>query len=140
MAEPTELSYIADVIKGLFPWLARIGFTPGTGGKLSIRAAAEGIVIDALEAIAIGASAKAVQLAGGGPAALRVGDVRGLVFDPGVPSTTAPALYYTADGGLTFVVVAMVGPGTTVGGTVPPPPSTPYTQLAPTGSGKVQIG
>lgn len=73
------------------------------------------------------------------PAALRVGDVRGLVFDPGVPSATPPAAYYTADGGASFVVVAMVAPGSTVGGTVPPLPATPYTQLAPSGSAKVTI-
>lgn len=62
-AEPTVVSYYGEIIRGIFPFLARFGFTPA--GALLIRAAAEAIVIDALETIAIGASAKAVQLAGG---------------------------------------------------------------------------
>ena len=71
--------------------------------------------------------------------ALRVGDVRSLVFDPGVPGVTPPALYASPDGGTSFVLVSLVAPGSTVGGTVPPPPSTPTTTLAPAGSARVRL-
>jgi len=79
-AEPTDLSYFGEIVRGLFPFLSRFGLTPGPAGKLSIRAAAEGIVIDALETIAIGASAKAVQLAGGTLPVARKTDSTGYLY------------------------------------------------------------
>jgi hypothetical protein len=99
MSEPTELSYIAETIRGLFPFLARFGLTPGPSGKLSIRAAAEGIVIDALEAIAIGASAKAVQLAGGTLPVARKTDGTGFWYVV-VSSGVVVAVYWSAENGL----------------------------------------
>jgi hypothetical protein len=123
MSADAPLASWKAIVEKLFPWLAYV--TPAKDGGLSLRAAA----------------AKLLHLQGdaGDPAALRVGDVAALVFDPGIPGTTAPALYLTRDGGQTFVLVALVTPGSTVGGTVPPPPTTPSTQLAPTGSATVTI-
>jgi hypothetical protein len=112
-----------SIVTKLFPWLAYV--EPSEDGGLSLRAAA----------------AKLLHLQGdaGDPAALRVGDVAALVFDPGIPGSMAPALYLTRDGGASFVLVALTAPGATVGGTVPPVPPTPSTPLAPAGSTRVTI-
>ena len=109
----------------VLPWLARLGIDPATG-NLYVRAA-DG----------------RIDLAGGGPAVLRVPDVARLVFDPGIPGSVAPGLAITRDGGQTFVTVALVTtPGCMVGGTVAPtsaqaPTTTP---LAPSGSKAVTCG
>lgn len=123
MPDLSPLQHWRRIVIKCFPWLARIGVAPS--GALQIKSAVGRIEIE-----------------GGGPAVLRVGDVRRLVFDPGEPLLgIAPALYYAdADGG-PFLPVAVVAPGSTVGGTVPPPPLvTPSTALAPSGSSKVACG
>jgi hypothetical protein len=123
MSADSALASWKAIVEKLFPWLAYV--TPAKDGGLSLRAAA----------------AKLLHLQGdaGDPAALRVGDIPALVFDPGVPGTTAPALYLTRDGGATFALVALTTPGITVGGKAPPIAATPSTKLAPTGSTKVTI-
>jgi hypothetical protein len=110
------------ITQQLFPFLAGFRLSTVSGGLRLLAAAS-----------------KALHLQGdaGDPAVLRVGDVARLVFDPGIPSSTPPALFLTRDGGATFVVVAQVTGGSTVGGTVPPPAATPSTALAPSGSTKV---
>ncbi len=139
-AEPTQITYVAEVVRGLFPFLARFGLTPA--GALSIRAAAEAIVIDALETIAIGASAKAVELAGGARGGvLTPVDTGGKFnFDPGAGLLSA-ALFYKPPGGSAYVLVTLLPAGSTIGGTVPPIPSTGGTTvtLGP-GSSKVSAG
>jgi hypothetical protein len=116
------LDRLRRIVVKILPQLARLIIDPATG-NLAIRAA-DG----------------RIDLAGGGPAVLRVPDVARLVLDPGIPGTYTPALYLTRDGGSTFLPVAMVAPGSTQAGTVPPLPGTPSTALAPSGSGKVTSG
>jgi hypothetical protein len=124
MSDPAPLTSWREITVLVFPWLKGIVLSTVSGGLRVLAAAGK------------------LHLQGdaGDPAALRVGDVPPLVFDPGVPGTTAPALYLTRDGGKTFALVAPTTPGITVGGTVPPVASTPSTPLAPSGSTKVTIG
>lgn len=122
MSDITPLERWKRIVLKAFPWLARIRLAPS--GALQIKSAAGRI-----------------ELEGGGPQVLRVGDVGRLVFDPGVPMTTAPGLYYSPDASSAFTPVAMVPPGSTMGGTTPSlPGNTPSTTLAPKGSKKVTCG
>lgn len=121
---PGPLDLLRETVMALFPWIA--GIRLGSQGGLRVLAAASRLLH--------------LQGDAGDPAVLRVPDVARLVFDPGVPGATPPALYLTRDGGQTFVPVAIVAGGSTVGGTIPPPPATPTTALAPTGSARVTCG
>lgn len=120
-AEPTLLDYIAETIVGLLPWTARVRIDPATKA-LSIRSANETIDIDATERIDVGAHAKKIAAAGGGRGGvITTSDTGGkYAFDPGVPATTAPAMYYLPPGSTTPVLVTLLPAGSTVGGTVPP--------------------
>ena len=122
---PAILSWWREVVVGLFPFLARFRTRPAIeGGALEIKSAAG-----------------RVELEGGVLSVLRVGDGGRLVFDPGIPGTTPPGLYYSPNGTALYAPVATVTPGSTVGGTVPTLlGSTPGTAIAPTGSGKVFAG
>ena len=121
MSDATPLQRWRTITLKLFPWLARIGLAPS--GALQIKSAAG-----------------RTEIEGGGPAALRVGDGGWLLFDPGIPATTPPVLYYStlsAFGPFSPVVVVAV-PGTPppLGMALPPG----GTQIAPSGSSKVTVG
>jgi hypothetical protein len=98
--------------------MARFGLAPS--GALSIRSAVARIEIE-----------------GGGPQVLRVGDVAWLILDPGIPLTTPPVLYYSRTSARgPFTALALV----TVPGFPPNPLVDVATQLAPSGSSKVTCG
>jgi hypothetical protein len=118
MADLTSLERWRRIILKLFPWLARIGVAPS--GALQIKSAAARIEIE-----------------GGGPQVLRVGDVAWLILDPGIPTTTPPALYYsTTSSKGPFTAIATVA----IPGSPPDPLTDVATQIAPTGSDKVTCG
>jgi hypothetical protein len=118
MADLTALQRWRRLIIKALPWLARIGLVPS--GALAIKSAAGKIEIE-----------------GGGPALLRVGDVAWLILDPGIPTTTPPKLYYsTTSPSGPFSAIALV----TVPGAPPNPLVDMATQIAPDGSKKVTCG
>lgn len=115
---------IRRVMVALFPWLPDVALVAGAAGK----------------GLAIRAAGGLLHLAGGpsDPGVLRVGDGGRLAFDPGVPGTFTPALYYSPNASAVYKTVTLLTPGSTSGGTVPTLPGiTAGTSVAPSGSQKV---
>lgn len=132
-AEPTLLSYIAETIKGLYPFLARLGLTPS--GALSIRSANEAIAIDANERIEVGEHSKAVVVAAGTLPSARKTDKTGHLY-AFVTSGSVSAVYYSEGNGAdsTWTIVASGGSPPVDGVTV----GTPMRIVE--GSSKVTVG
>jgi hypothetical protein len=120
MTAAANVESFAEVLLGLFPWLARFGLDPGTK-RLQVHSAGDGL-----------------DLEGGGQPVIRAtpqsgsGDTGGQLAHNSMDGL----VYYLAPGGAAYVPVAVysVAPG-------PPPPSFPGTVvvLGP-GSGKVTSG
>jgi hypothetical protein len=104
MSQPTRLSFTREIINGLFPWIGRIG-------------------LSASKALQVRSPVGRIELEGGGPAVVRVGDfVIRLSFYPGVPNSVAPSVWFSASTAAPYTwaplaTCAVTGPLTTDGGT-----------------------
>ncbi len=134
--EPPLLSYVSEVIRGQFPFLARFSLR-ASDKALSIKSANEMITIDANERIEVGEHTKAVVVAAGTLPAARRTDGTGnryLQVVTSGPNVTAVVEWWSPDGGVTWAAtatgIAPPVPGVTVG--------TPESITG--GSGKVTVG
>lgn len=126
MADLSPLEQWRVIVLKLFPWIARVGIAPS--GALGIKSAVGRI-----------------ELEGGGPAVARVGDaIEGgwLLFDPGIPTTTPPNLYYssTSAQGPFAPVAQVLVPGTPPPAGLYPPGGTHIIGDITSGSAKVTCG
>lgn len=118
-AEPTLLSYIAETVLGLFPYLARFSLR-ASDKALSIQSANEVIAIDAIKRIDIGEHSEAIVVANGTLPSARKTDSTGYLYAV-VSAGAVAAVYYSEKNGVdsawTIVLSGASPPvdGTTVG-------------------------